>query len=67
MLTQYQTLPNGMTTNTNGVFEAPGVHLIAMNEALLQSYDGRIRVFPAVPADSTFRGAFTSPPRAVSW
>jgi hypothetical protein len=30
-----------------------------MNESLLQSYDDRIRVFPAAPSSSTFVGRFT--------
>jgi alpha-L-fucosidase 2 len=48
-----------MTNNDNGVFEYLGVHLTALNESLLQSYNDRIRVFPAVPSDSSFVGKFT--------
>jgi hypothetical protein len=48
-----------MTNNTNGVFEYLGVHLSATNESLLQSHDGTIRVFPAMPSDVTFVGRFT--------
>jgi len=59
MLQKYQNYPNGMTNNTNGVFEYLGIHLAAMNESLLQSYNDKIRVFPAVPDDSTFVGKFT--------
>jgi alpha-L-fucosidase 2 len=59
MLRQYQNYPNGMTNNTNGVFEYLGVHLTAMNESLMQSYNGKIRVFPAIPSDSSFVGKFT--------
>ena len=59
MLQKYQNYPNGMTTNTNGVFEYLGIHLAAMNESLLQSYNDKIRVFPAAPADSAFAGKFT--------
>ncbi|GAA0986885.1 hypothetical protein GCM10009555_065190 [Acrocarpospora macrocephala] len=59
MLQRYQNYPNGMTNNTNGVFEYLGIHLVAMNESLLQSYNDKIRVFPAVPGDSTFVGKFT--------
>ncbi|MFI9846071.1 glycosyl hydrolase family 95 catalytic domain-containing protein [Nonomuraea sp. NPDC051941] len=59
MLQKYQNYPNGMTNNTNGVFEYLGVHLTALNESLMQSYNGKIRVFPAVPADSSFGGKFT--------
>ncbi|GII58413.1 hypothetical protein Pth03_68020 [Planotetraspora thailandica] len=59
MLQKYQNYPNGMTNNTNGVFEYLGVHLTAMNETLLQSYNDKIRVFPAVPSDSSFVGKFT--------
>ncbi|WP_405799847.1 glycosyl hydrolase family 95 catalytic domain-containing protein [Streptomyces sp. NBC_01506] len=59
MLQKYQNYPNGMTSNTNGVFEYLGVHLAATNESLLQSYNDKIRVFPAVPTDSTFVGKFS--------
>ncbi|GAA4570135.1 fascin domain-containing protein [Planotetraspora kaengkrachanensis] len=59
MLQKYQNYPNGMTNNTNGVFEYLGVHLTALNETLLQSYNDKIRVFPAVPSDSSFVGKFT--------
>lgn len=59
MLQKYQNYPNGMTSNTNGVFEYLGVHLSAMNEALMQSYNDKIRVFPAAPGDSSFVGRFT--------
>jgi len=52
MLQKYQNYPNGMTNNTNGVFEYLGVHLSVMNESLLQSYNDRIRVFPALPKDA---------------
>ncbi|WP_329100375.1 carbohydrate-binding protein [Micromonospora sp. NBC_01699] len=57
MLQKYQNYPNGMTNNTNGVFEYLGIHLAAMNESLMQSYNDKIRVFPAVP--SGFVGKFT--------
>ncbi|WP_420077616.1 MerR family transcriptional regulator [Streptomyces sp. JL3001] len=59
MLRKYQTYPNGMTDNTNGVFEYLGVHLAALNESLLQSCNDKIRVFPAAPSDSSFVGRFT--------
>jgi alpha-L-fucosidase 2 len=59
MLQKYQNYPNGMTNNTNGVFEYLGIHLAAMNESLMQSYNDKIRVFPAIPSDSSFVGKFT--------
>jgi hypothetical protein len=59
MLQKYQNYPNGMTNNTNGVFEYLGIHLAAMNESLMQSYNDKIRVFPAIPNDSAFVGKFT--------
>jgi len=59
MLQKYQNYPNGMTNNTNGVFEYLGIHLAAMNESLMQSYNDKIRVFPAIPSDSSFNGKFT--------
>jgi hypothetical protein len=48
-----------MTNNTNGVFEYLGVHLVVMNESLLQSYNGKIRVFPALPSDTSLVTRFT--------
>jgi hypothetical protein len=59
MLSQYQSYPNGMTANNNGVFEYLGLHLTAMNESLLQSYNDKIRVFPALPNNSAFINKFT--------
>jgi hypothetical protein len=59
MLQKYQSYANGMTNNTNGVFEYLGAHLLAMNESLLQSYDDKIRVFPAIPADASMITRFT--------
>jgi hypothetical protein len=59
MLQKYQNYPNGMTNNTNGVYEYVGIHLAAMNEALMQSYNDKIRVFPALPSDGGFVGRFT--------
>jgi alpha-L-fucosidase 2 len=59
MLKQYQNYPNGLTNNTNGVFEYLGIHLVAMNESMMQSYDDKIRVFPAVPSIGGFVGRFT--------
>ena len=68
MLQKYQNYPNGMTNNTNGVFEYLGVHLSAMNESLMQSYNDKIRVFPAV-ADRLPASSASSPcwPRTASW
>ncbi|HTA91300.1 MAG TPA: carbohydrate-binding domain-containing protein [Polyangiaceae bacterium] len=59
MLQRYQSYPNGGTNNTNGVFEFLGVNVIALNEALLQSYNDKIRVFPALPSDNAFVSRFT--------
>ena len=59
MLQKYQNYPNFFTNNTNGVFEYMGVHLSVMNEALLQSYNDKIRVFPALPTDTAFLSRFT--------
>ena len=59
MLQKYANYPNGMTNNTNGVFEYMGVHLAVMNESLLQSYNGKIRVFPALPSDASLVTRFT--------
>jgi hypothetical protein len=59
MIEAYQSYPNGLTNDANGRFEFLGTHLSAINESLLQSYNGKIRVFPAVPSDSDFVGRFT--------
>jgi alpha-L-fucosidase 2 len=59
MLQKYQNYPNGFTNNTNGVFEYFGVHLSVMNESLLQSYNDKIRVFPALPKDTSLVTRFT--------
>ena len=59
MLGRYQSYTNGFTNNTNGVFEYWGVHLTAMNESLFQSYNDKLRVFPALPNDAGFIGRFT--------
>jgi hypothetical protein len=59
MLERYQSYPNGRTNNTNGEFEYMGVHLSAMNEQLLQSYNDVIRVFPAQQSDTSFVSSFT--------
>ncbi|WP_225446129.1 glycosyl hydrolase family 95 catalytic domain-containing protein [Paenibacillus rhizovicinus] len=59
MLQRYQTLPNGRTNDSNGEFEYLGVHLSAVNESLLQSYNDKIRVFPALPSDTNFNAKFT--------
>jgi hypothetical protein len=59
MLQKYQSYPNGMTNNTNGVFEYLGVHAAVMNESLLQSWDGKLRVFPALPNDASLVTRFT--------
>jgi len=59
MLQIYQNYPNGFTNNTNGMFEYQGVHLAAMNESLMQSQNGVIRVFPAPPSDTSFVSSFT--------
>ncbi len=59
MLQKYQSYINGMTNNTNGVFEYLGVHLLVMNESLLHSYADKIRVFPALPPDDSLVTRFT--------
>lgn len=59
MIDRYQNYPNGFTTNTNGVFEYWGVHLIALNESLLHSHDEKIRVLPALPGLDGLTTRFT--------
>lgn len=59
MLSKYQDYTNGLTSNSNGVFEMVGVPQVAMVEAMLQSYKDTIRVFPAVPTQSTVTARFT--------
>ncbi|MFC5530564.1 glycosyl hydrolase family 95 catalytic domain-containing protein [Cohnella yongneupensis] len=50
---------NGMSDDGNGIFESNGLLMTAINESLMQSYDGVIRVFPALPSDGTFTAKFT--------
>lgn len=59
MLNKYQAYSDGMTDNNNGVFEFLGVHVCAMNESLLQSYNDQIRVFPAIPTGVSYINKFT--------
>jgi chitodextrinase len=59
MLGKYQAAPNGMTSTWDGVYDSLGTHLSAINESLMQSHSGKIRVFPALPSDSSFVGRFT--------
>jgi hypothetical protein len=59
MLVKYLNYPNGFTNNSNGAFEYLGVHLSVMNESLLQSYNDKIRVFPALPTDASLVTRFT--------
>ena len=59
LISTYQSYPNGLTNDANGNFEYLGTHLSAINESLLQSYNDRIRVFPAPPSDPGFVGKFT--------
>ena len=50
---------NGICDDTNGKFEANGIHVGTINEMYLQSYNNQIRVFAGVPSDSNFKGKFT--------
>ncbi len=57
MINMKQKRSSGYTDDGNGEMESMGLHISTMTEMLLQSYDGVIRVFPAVP--DNFEGAFT--------
>lgn len=59
MQVRNQTHANGLSDDGNGAFESNGLLMTAINESLLQSYDGLIRVFPALPSDTTFVAKFT--------
>ena len=59
MLQKYQNYPNGMTNNTNGVFEYLGIHLAAMNESLMQCTTTRSGCSRPCRRDSSFVGKFT--------
>jgi hypothetical protein len=59
MIGKFQAYPNGITNTWNGVYDSLGTHLSAINESLLQSHTGKIRVFPAPPGDTSFVGRFT--------
>lgn len=50
---------NGLSDDGNGAFESNGLLMTSINESLLQSYDGLIRVFPALPSDASFVAKFT--------
>lgn len=55
-----QTRLNGLCDDGNGVFETNGNVITSINESLLQSYDGRINVFPATPTNEpTFKAKFS--------
>ena len=59
MTARNQSYACGLSADGNGVLESDGYHILTMNEMFLQSYDGVLRVFPAVPSRKTFSGAFT--------
>lgn len=59
MVVRNQTRASGIHDDGNGVFESNGLHMAGINESLLQSYNDNIRVFPALPNDSSFVGKFT--------
>lgn len=58
---KYQNYPNGMskwdTTDTEFYVEQTGVVAAALEEALVQDYDGVIRIAPAVPPGWDFDGS----------
>lgn len=60
-LQQDQNFPQGMATMTssNGMFETLGIEASTLQEALLQSHGGVVRVFPAMPTDSALVTAFS--------
>lgn len=49
----------GFHDDGNGAFESNGLVNCAVNEMLLQSYNGKIRVFAAMPQKKKFQAAFT--------
>ncbi|MDP4183504.1 MAG: carbohydrate-binding protein, partial [Bacillota bacterium] len=59
MFQKYQTYANGLGYNWNGNFEFNGTNSAAINESLMQSYDDKIRIFPALPNDTNFVSKFT--------
>lgn len=59
MQTKYQDRFNGIPTNANGTFDFVGLVLPSINEAMLQSWNDTIRVFPAMPSASGLVGRFT--------
>ena len=59
MMGRNQKFLNGICDDGNGKYESNGIHLTTMQEMYMQSYDGNIRVFPAVPSKESFCGKFT--------
>ncbi|MEG2420846.1 MAG: Ig-like domain-containing protein, partial [Oscillospiraceae bacterium] len=59
MIARSQTKPNGIHYDGNGSLESNALILTAVGEELLQSYNDKIAVFPAVMSDPTFRSKFT--------
>lgn len=59
MCLNHQTHANGFHDDNNGCLESNGLIATGINEMLLQSYNGLIRVFPAIPQDKNFVSKFT--------
>ena len=59
MIARSQTRPNGIHYDGNGMFESNALMVTAVNEELLQSYNDKIAVFPAVISDPEFHSRFT--------
>lgn len=59
MQTKHQDRFNGLTANTNGVFDFVGLILPSLNETMLQSHNDTIRAFPALPAAAGLTARFT--------
>jgi alpha-L-fucosidase 2 len=53
LVARNQSLASGIGEDGNGRFEPNGLVMSTINESLVQSYDGTIRVFPALPAAAT--------------
>ncbi len=59
MCLNHQIRASGFHDDHNGAYESNGLIACAINEMMLQSHTGLVRVFPALPSDENFVSKFT--------